>query len=102
MSSRILSAGEKVVVHLVADANVLLAAILGGNAKLVFQSEEISQIFTTETTFAEVEKYALVLARKRHLSPGLQLLALASLPVSIKRRAEYAGSYPKQEGESAR
>lgn len=78
--------------QLVADANVLLAAILGGKARLVFESEEVSQLFTTETTFGEVEEYALVLARKRHLSPDLLLLALASLPVSIVSPAEYSGS----------
>jgi len=91
MRLRISIVGEKDAVQLGADANALLAAILGGKAKLAFESEEVAQLFTTETTFAEVEEYALVLARKRHLSPDLPLLTLASLPVSIASTAEYSG-----------
>lgn len=76
--------------QIVADANVMLAAVLGGKAKLVFQSEAVSKVFTTESAFREVEEYASVLARKRHLSLDFLLLALGSLPVTVVERVEYA------------
>ena len=78
---------------LAADANVLLAAALGGRARLILgNTEEIEEILTAETTFAEVEEYAVVLARKRRLPTDLLLLALASLPVTIVAREAYADS----------
>ena len=78
--------------QLVADANVLLAAILGGKARLILASEALTQTFTSETTFAEVEEYALILGRNKHLSSEFLLLALSSLPITIVQRNEYAGS----------
>ncbi len=78
---------------LAADANVLLAAVLGGRARLILgNTEEIEEILTAETTFAEVEEYAVVLARKRRLPTDLLLLAVASLPVTIVEREAYADS----------
>ena len=78
---------------LAADANVLLAAVLGGRARLILgNTEEIEEILTAETTFAEVEEYAVVLARKRRLPTDLLLLAVASLPVTIVEREAYANS----------
>jgi len=79
-------------VQLVADANVLLAAILGGKARLILASEALTQTFTSETTFAEVEEYALILGRKKHLSSEFLFLALSSLSITIVQRNEYAGS----------
>jgi len=80
-------------VKLAADANVLLAAVLGGRARLILgNTEEIEEIVTAETTFAEVEEYAVVLARKRRLPRDLLLLAVASLPVTIVEREAYADS----------
>jgi hypothetical protein len=40
-------------VKLAADANVLLAAVLGGRARLILGSAEIEEILTAETTFAD-------------------------------------------------
>jgi predicted nucleic acid-binding protein len=77
-------------VKLAADANVLLAAVLGGRARLILGSTEIEEIMTAETTFAEVEEYAVVLAKKRRLPTDLLLLAVASLPVTIVEREAYA------------
>jgi hypothetical protein len=54
-------------VKLAAGANVLLATVLGGRARLILGSVEIEEILTAETTFAEVEEYAVVLAKKRRL-----------------------------------
>jgi len=80
---------------LAADANVLLAAVLGGQARLILGNTEIEEILTAETTFAEVEEYAVVLARKRRLPTDLLLLAVASLPVTIVEREAYANSISK-------
>jgi predicted nucleic acid-binding protein len=79
-------------VKLAADANVLLAAVLGGRARLILESPEIEEIFTAQATFAEVEEYAAVLARKKRLPADLLLLAIASLPVTIIEREAYTNS----------
>jgi predicted nucleic acid-binding protein len=79
-------------VRLAADANVLLAAVLGGRASLILASAEIEEVLTAEPTFAEVEEYAAVLARKRRLPIDLLLLAVASLPVTIVEREAYTNS----------
>jgi predicted nucleic acid-binding protein len=76
-------------VKLVADANVLLSAVLGGRARVVLAHPDIESIFTTEVTLAEVEEYAIVLARKRKLPLDILLLTVAALPVSIVERETY-------------
>lgn len=76
--------------RLAADANVLLAAILGGRAGLILASPKVDEILTTEPTLAEVQEYAAVLAVKKRLSADLLLLAVASLPVSVVPQKEYA------------
>ncbi len=75
---------------LVADANVLLACVLGGRATLVLSHPSIEEIFTTESTLAEVQEYAVVLARSRKLSLDTLLLAVAALPVSLAEPEIYA------------
>jgi predicted nucleic acid-binding protein len=78
-------------VRLAADANVLLAAVLGGRARLVLQYPKIREVLSAEAALAEVQEYALILAWKKRLSIDLVLLAVASLPVTI-RRETYANS----------
>jgi predicted nucleic acid-binding protein len=73
-------------VKLVADANVLLSAVLGGRAGLVLTHADIESIYTAESTFREVEEYARVLAVKKRLPLDTLLLAVATLPVSIVER----------------
>ena len=68
---------------LVADANVLLSAVLGGRASQVMGHSDIEEIFTTAVTFAEVQEYAVILAHKEKLPLDALLLAVAALPVSI-------------------
>ena len=77
---------------LVADANVLLAAVLGGRARAVLQHPEIDEVLTAEATLAEVEEYAVVLARKRRLSLDTLLLAIAALPVTVVEQAVYSSA----------
>ena len=54
--------------RLVADANVLLSAVLGGRARAVLEHPQITEVLTAETTLAEVQEYAAQLAAKKHLS----------------------------------
>jgi hypothetical protein len=42
-------------VKLVADANILLAAVLGGQEKTVLQHPEIDEVLTSEPTLAAFE-----------------------------------------------
>lgn len=75
--------------QLAADANVLLSAVIGGRSRLVLSHRQISEVFTTQQTFSEVEEYAPVLAKKRGLPSDILLLAVAALPVTIVERAKY-------------
>lgn len=77
---------------LAADANVLLAAVLGGRSKLILASPRVEQVFTAEPVFAEVREYTTVLAKKKRLSEDLLLLAMTSLPVTVIEPVQYAGS----------
>lgn len=65
--------------RLVADANVLLSAVLGGRARLVLENSEVQEVLTAEVTFAEVQEYAIQLAKKKRLSDDLVLLTVATL-----------------------
>lgn len=76
MYSLILNTGGRSTVRLVADANVLLAAVLGGHP-------QIQEILTVEQAIAEVQQYAVDLARKKGLAEDLVLLAVGALPVTI-------------------
>lgn len=73
-----------------ADANVLLASVLGGRARLILTHPDIEEVLTSEATMAEVEEYALLLAEKRRLRPQTVLLALAALPVTTISRSRYS------------
>lgn len=77
---------------LVADANVLLSAVLGGRAKLVLTHPAVESIYTAESTFREVEEYAGVLAVKKRLPLDTLLLATATLPVLIVEQSVFLRS----------
>ena len=80
---------------LAADANVLLSALIGGQATRVLRHPAVEEILTAEATLAEVQEYAGQLARKRRLDVDLVLLAAATLPVTTIPRAVYASSLPE-------
>ena len=80
---------------LVADANVLLAAILGGKANVVLRHPAVEQVVTTQGSLDEVEEYIPILARKRRLALDVLLLGLASLPVDVVGREVYAATIPQ-------
>jgi predicted nucleic acid-binding protein len=77
-------------VKIAADANALLSAVLGGRARLILQNPEVDEVLTAEETLDEVQEYAPVLARKRRLYEDLVLLAVATLPVTVIERKNYA------------
>lgn len=76
--------------RLVADANVLLSALIGGRAKAVLTHPDVEAVFTTRMTLAEVQDYVVGLAAKRRLPLDRILLTLAALPVTVVERAQYA------------
>ena len=81
--------------RLVPDANVLLAAVLGGRAKAVLQHPEMEELLVAEAIFAEVQEYAVILASKRRLPLDTLLLAVATLPVTFVEEAVYASALPR-------
>ena len=81
--------------RLAADANVLLSAVIGGRARLVFRHTRVQEIITTAHTFSEVEEYAPVLAERRGLPADVLILAVAALPITIVERARYAKKLPE-------
>ncbi len=83
--------------RLVADANVLLSAVLGGRARAVLEHPGGTEVLTAEITFSEVQEYAVQLARKKRLSLDVVLMAVAALPVSVVDRAVYEASIPDAE-----
>jgi predicted nucleic acid-binding protein len=82
-------------VKLAADANVMLSALIGGRARLIIASPKVSEILTTEKTLAEVEEYAVVLARRKRIAQDILLLGLAAMPVTVVSQTGYVKSLPQ-------
>lgn len=78
--------------RLVADANVLLAAVLGGRAKSVIAHPSVEELLTAEVTLAEVQEYSIILAKSKRLSLDTLLLAVAALPVTVVEQKVYASA----------
>jgi predicted nucleic acid-binding protein len=78
-------------VQLVADANVLVAAVIGGRAALALRHEKVEQVFTPAAAYDEVLEYLPLLARKKNLALDTLLLACAALPVTVVERSGYEG-----------
>ena len=87
--------------RLVADANVLLSAVIGGRAALALRHNEVEQVFTPATVYDEVLEYVPSLAMKKRLDLDTLLLACAALPVTVVERSEYEGKLPTLDAESA-
>ena len=81
--------------RLVADANVLLSAVIGGRAKAVLEHPSITEILRAEAMLVEVQEYATQLAAKKRLSQDVVMLAVASLPVRVVEREIYEKSIPE-------
>ena len=81
--------------QLVADANVVLSAVIGGRAALVLSHETVEQVFTTTTVYDEVFEYFAPLAKKKRLRLDTLLLTLAALPVTGVERSEVLHKVPE-------
>lgn len=81
--------------RLVADANVLLSAVVGGRAGMLFDPPMIAEILTTEFTMGEVREYAPRLAAKRKLQPEKVMLAVDALLLTIMPRESYERKIPE-------
>ena len=75
--------------QLVADANVLLSAAIGGRARLAFRHDSVEQVFTPAAAYDEVLEYLPSLAKKKRLELDTLLLAFAALPVTVVERSDY-------------
>ena len=75
--------------QLVADANVLLSAVIGGRAALALRHDKVEQVFTPAAAYDEVFEYLPSLAKKKRLELDTLLLACAALPVTVVERSEY-------------
>ncbi|MBI5675068.1 MAG: PIN domain nuclease [Nitrospirae bacterium] len=73
----------KSIEKLAVDANPILSAIIGGNARAVFLTAENIIFHTTAFNLKEVEKYIPVLAEKRELPAEDLYLAVSMLPILI-------------------
>ena len=73
----------KSIKKLAVDANPILSAIIGGNARMVFLNADHISFYTTVFNFKEVEKYIPILALKRKLPVEDLYLALSTLPISV-------------------
>jgi predicted nucleic acid-binding protein len=80
---------ERSAVRLVADANVLLSAVIGGRAALALRHNDVEQVVTPTTAYDEVFEYLAALAKKKRLDLDTLLLACAALPVTVVERSDY-------------
>jgi predicted nucleic acid-binding protein len=78
----------------VADANVLLSAVIGKAAQKIF-SEHNLKVHASEFNASEVGEYLPVMARKYALPVNLVVLRWRLLPLIIHPASEYAGHYKK-------
>jgi predicted nucleic acid-binding protein len=76
-------------VDLVADANVLLSAVIGGRAMLVLQHPNVEAVYAPTFALDEVHEYLGVLAKKKRLRLDTFLLTLAALPLTVVDQSEY-------------
>lgn len=78
----------------VADANAILSAIVGGAAARVFTSG-VTAIHVAEPTLEEVARYSASMAIRRGLNPGNVALAIATLPVNVHAATVYISCLAK-------
>ena len=80
--------------QLVADANVLLSAVIGGRAGLALRHDGVEHVFTPAAAYDEVLEYLPSLAKMKRLALDTLLLAVAALPVTVMERSEYEAKLP--------
>ena len=75
--------------QLVADANVLLSAAIGGRARLVLEHPRVEAVHAPAFALDEVHEYLAALAKKKRLAIDTLMLTLAALPITVVDRDEY-------------
>lgn len=65
----------------VADANVVLSALIGGRARLVFASPAGPECFAAQAVAEEIAEHVPKLAERRGLDAAILLAALSVMPV---------------------
>lgn len=75
---------------LVADANVVLSAVIGGQAARVFGLSDGPPIFGASAVRLEILEWLPKLAEKRGLDLGLRLALLQLLPITWVESRDYA------------
>ena len=83
---------------LVADANVLLSAIIGGRAAVALADPRLPRIVAPAEVGDEILEHLPAIARKRRLDLGVLLPVIAALPVEWID----AAAYTDQEAEARR
>lgn len=73
----------------VADANVVLAALIGGRARLIIASPHGPRCIAAEAVAAEITRHIPRLAAKRGLDPALLFAALRVMPIDWTAAADY-------------
>jgi predicted nucleic acid-binding protein len=74
----------------IADANVLLAALIRGRARRILIHPHGPRVPATEAVRQEVMEYAPILARKRGLEFGDVQAAVAAMPVEWQGADDYS------------
>jgi predicted nucleic acid-binding protein len=77
-------------VALVADANVLLAALIGGRARLILTHHGAPRFLATDAVGREIAEYLPSLANRRGLDVDELHTALAAMPVAWRSSDVYA------------
>ncbi len=78
----------------VADANVLLSAVIGKAAQKIFLEHDL-KVHVSEFNRDEVAEYLPVMARKYGLRVDLVDLRWRILPLIVHKASEYIGHYKK-------
>jgi len=73
----------------VADANVVLSALIGGRARLVIASQLGPKCVATQAVAEEIARHLPRLAIKRGLDQALLFAALQVMPIEWKAAADY-------------
>lgn len=79
-------------IAIVADANVILSALLGGKPSLILFDSRF-EFVTTEFTISEVEKYIPMVSKKLSLAQKVIQKQLEKLPLKVYEGDFYQGSF---------
>ncbi len=75
--------------QLVADAKVLLSAVIGGRAALALRHDHVEQVSRRRKPTTRSSSTSRPLAKKKRLELDTLLLVFAALPVTVVERSEY-------------